>query len=223
MKLTHLGRSGLAVLLFLGTSCTGDGTSPTVAPDGAVGYSIPNPSSASVISPALALQLQREQTRIRLVAGTSAIRYDSLKSQWNLFLRNNPKLKAGNITFPTCAPLPYAGQAQIIGPAGGTILFGPHRLTIPANALPQPTVITAEAPPSNFVQVELSPHGLQFGTSAELELSYQHCLLPKEFTYRLAYIDDSNNLIQFLLSIDKKIKGSVVGSIAHFSKYAVAY
>ena len=61
-----------------------------------------------------------------------------------------------------CTPLPYARTEQTVGPAGGTILVGPHRLVIPAGALASPVLITAEAPSDSVNSVRLLPHGLDF-------------------------------------------------------------
>ncbi|HET8625388.1 MAG TPA: hypothetical protein VFM14_17645, partial [Gemmatimonadales bacterium] len=86
----------------------------------------------------------------------------------------------------TCTPLPEARTEQTVGPAGGTILVGPHRLVIPAAALTSPVLITAEAPSDSVNSVRLLPHGLTFapGKPAKLTLSYANCsllgqLLPK--------------------------------------------
>jgi hypothetical protein len=45
----------------------------------------------------------------------------------------------------TCTPLPPTRTQQTVGPAGGTIAVGPHRLEIPAGALTAPVLITAQA------------------------------------------------------------------------------
>src|SRR5712691_8051937 len=59
-----------------------------------------------------------------------------------------------------CTPLPYAITQQTVGTAGGTLLVGPHMLTIPAGALSTPVLITAEAPVGTVNSVRLSPEGL---------------------------------------------------------------
>src|SRR5438874_11125729 len=61
-----------------------------------------------------------------------------------------------------CTPLPYAVTQQTVGPDGGTLLVGPHKLTIPAGALSTPVLITAEAPVGTVNSVRLSPEGLTF-------------------------------------------------------------
>jgi hypothetical protein len=125
-----------------------------------------------------------------------------------------------------CTPLPYAVTEQTVGPAGGTLLVGPHKLTIPAGALSTPALITAEAPVGTVNSVRLSPDGLTFaaGKPATLTLSYANCpltaqLLPK----RVAYTTDLLAILSYLVSVDDLIAKQVTGTLVHFSRYAVAW
>src|SRR5438552_16269353 len=47
-----------------------------------------------------------------------------------------------------CAPLSPDSVSQTIGPLGGVLLIGPHRLSIPSGALDTSVTITAVAPPT---------------------------------------------------------------------------
>jgi len=125
-----------------------------------------------------------------------------------------------------CTPLPYAETRQSVGPAGGTLLVGPHQLTIPAGALPADVLITAEAPVGSVNSVRLTPEGLTFaaGKPATLTLSYANCpllgqLLPK----RIAYTTDLLAILSYVVSLDDLIAKRVTGTLAHFSRYAVAW
>jgi hypothetical protein len=125
-----------------------------------------------------------------------------------------------------CTPLPYAMTQQTVGTAGGTLLVGPHRLTIPAGALSTQVLITAEAPVGTVNSVRLSPEGLTFaaGKPATLTLSYSNCpllgqLLPK----RIAYTTDLLAILSYVVSLDDLIGQRVTGTLAHFSRYAVAW
>jgi hypothetical protein len=125
-----------------------------------------------------------------------------------------------------CTQLPYAVTAQTVGPEGGTLLVGPHTLTIPAGALSGPVQITAEAPVGTVNSVRLSPEGLTFaaGKPAKLTLSYANCpllgqLLPK----RIAYTTDLLAILSYVLSVDDLLAKRVTGTLAHFSRYAVAW
>ncbi len=125
-----------------------------------------------------------------------------------------------------CAPLPYASSSATIGAAGGTLVIGPHKLTVPAGALAGPVLISGEAPVGTVNSVQLQPEGLQFaaGRPAKLTLSYANCpllgsLLPK----RVAYTTDLLAILSFVPSLDVLLGRKVTGSLAHFSRYAVAW
>ena len=76
-----------------------------------------------------------------------------------------------------CNPLPYASASATIGAQGGTLVIGPHKLTVPAGALAGPVVISGEAPVGTVNSVKLQPEGLQFASSAYLTMSYANCSL----------------------------------------------
>jgi len=115
---------------------------------------------------------------------------------------------------------------NILWPEGGTLLVGPPQLTIPAGALSTPVQITAEAPVGTVNSVQLSPEGLTFaaGKPASLTLSYANCpllgqLLPK----RIAYTTDLLAILSYVVSVDDLLAKRVSGTLAHFSRYAVAW
>ncbi len=125
-----------------------------------------------------------------------------------------------------CDPLPYASASATIGTQGGTLVIGPHRLTVPAGALAGPVVISGEAPVGTVNSVKLQPEGLQFaaGKPAKLTLSYANCpllgsLLPK----RVAYTTDLLGILSYVPSLDDLLGRKVTGSLEHFSRYAVAW
>ena len=123
-----------------------------------------------------------------------------------------------------CDPLPTATASAVIGREGGTINVGPHRLTIPRNALSTPTLITATAPSGQVNRVEFQPHGLMFAKDATLSMSYANCnlvgsLAPK----RIAYITDDLSVLYYLLSVDDVLNRRVSARLEHFSEYAVSW
>ena len=124
-----------------------------------------------------------------------------------------------------CSPLPADSATQTIGPEGGTIYVGPHKLRVPENALAEPTTITAVAPSDTVNRVVLSPHGLQLAEPARLTLSYANCgpvswLLPKRIAYTT---DDLLTIIELLISFDNPLARRVSADLDHFSTYAVAW
>lgn len=124
----------------------------------------------------------------------------------------------------TCTPQPYDSTTQPIGPDGGVIAVGAHRLTIPPSALDADVAITAVAPSDTVNQVRFQPEGLQFRHPASLTMSYANCgllgwLLPK----RIAYVTDDLGILSYLLSLDNLFAKTVTGRLDHFSGYAVAW
>lgn len=141
----------------------------------------------------------------------------------------NPSLLGGLLggvtgTLLGCSPQPYAADTAVVGPAGGVLAIGPHRLVIPKGALDQQVTIIGDAPVGNVVSVRFQPEGLRFKYPAYLTLDYSHCglvqnLLPK----RVAYTSDQLDILSYLLSVDDLLNRRVTGQVKHFSRYAVAW
>jgi hypothetical protein len=124
----------------------------------------------------------------------------------------------------SCTPMASATASAVIGPLGGTIRVGPHRLDVPAGALDRRVLITATAPTARVNRVEFQPHGLDFARPATLTMSYANCnllgsLLPK----RIAYIDRNLSILELLRSVDDMANRRVSARLEHFSDYAVAW
>jgi hypothetical protein len=125
-----------------------------------------------------------------------------------------------------CSPLPYAAAFATIGPEGGTLVVGPHTLTVPAGALSQPVRITADAPVGTVNSVRFGPEGLRFATGkpAKLTLSYANCpLLGSVLPKRIAYTTDLLAVLSYIPSLDDLLHRKVTGDLEHFSRYAVAW
>jgi hypothetical protein len=123
-----------------------------------------------------------------------------------------------------CSALPYDSTTKTIGPLGGSLTVGPHTLWVPPGSLTSATTITAVLSADTVNAVRFKPEGLQFRNNAYLTMSYANCnllglLLPK----RIAYTDDSRNILEYLLSIDIVWTKQVTGRLKHFSEYAVAW
>jgi hypothetical protein len=126
------------------------------------------------------------------------------------------------VNLLACEPQQYAADVRVIGPAGGQLLVGNHKLTIPAGALSQEVAIVMEQIEGTVNSVRLSPEGLHFAIPAILSLSYKNC--PTNWHYkRIVYTDESLNILELLLSLDFNKASQVKGLIYHFSRYAVAY
>jgi hypothetical protein len=154
--------------------------------------------------------------------------FDSLKKEWDRYKKEWAEYKKENkdakVELLRCEPQEYAGDAEVIGPNGGELKVGPHKLVIPKGALTRERLIIAEAPMGSLVQVRFEPHGLTFKTPSQLTLSYAHCMRPEAYTYRIVYVDDKGKTVhEFPPSKDDKTLKEVRASIGHFSSYIVAY
>ena len=111
-----------------------------------------------------------------------------------------------------------------IGPGGGTIQIGPHRLVVPAGALSTTLTIQGVAPGDNVVSVHFEPEGLRFARPARLTLSYAHCPpMPRLLPKRIAYTTDLLEIQELLGSVDDLLRKRVSARLDHFSRYAVAW
>jgi hypothetical protein len=122
----------------------------------------------------------------------------------------------------TCSPQPYAATTRTIGPKGGKIDVGTHRLDIPKGALSGDVEITAEQVPGSTNSVRFSPEGLHFDKKAQLTMTYDNCvvvLLPK----KIAYTDENLKILEVLRSLDLFKKEAVSAPIDHFSRYAITW
>lgn len=223
-------RSSLATaacLVLLVASCTSVDapTSPTAPPALAL--------SAEQLERKAQHELLKEQLRAlreQFKAEREARReeFQAAREEWKLLKKEYRAFRKSGGVFSTellsCEPREFAGDAEIIGPAGGEIRIGPHRLTIPKGALDREVLISAQAPVSSHVEVELQPHGLTFARPAELELDYSSCLQPPPWVgVFIVYLGAQDQVLEVEVSRDKKGIKTVAGDLDHFSRYAVAW
>lgn len=152
--------------------------------------------------------------------------YDAAMRDWNSFRKSWAEYRKANkgavVDVLHCRPLPYAADAQVIGPDGGELHLGPHTLEFPKGVLDHEEVVSGEAPAGSEIEVTFSPHGLQFLKPAQLTLSYEQCMRPDRFTYRIVYVD-GHVVLEFPPSSDDKTLKEVEAPIDHFSSYMIAY
>ena len=122
-----------------------------------------------------------------------------------------------------CQPQRYTAKAKVIGPGGGELKFGPHKIRFPPGALSNDVVVFGKLLVANHVVVDLSPHGLQMSAPAILELDYDFCQSGGG-RLEVAYVDNHLNIISFPSSPSGRTpSGEAWAELWHFSKYAVAY
>ena len=126
-------------------------------------------------------------------------------------------------TLLSCPSYVTYTATKTIGPLGGTITVGPHKLVVPPGALTQNVTITATAPAGRYVAVEFKPQGLTFLAPSALTLSYKQCGLLSVPPLKIVYIDDEQRILEVLVSLQNLLLREVTGKVNHFSQYALAY
>ncbi|MFN0180148.1 MAG: hypothetical protein ACKVZ0_15215 [Gemmatimonadales bacterium] len=211
-KMLSALRTGAPVLLTLLAACSQDASNP-VAPAG-------DPSAAG--SPQVAAQHLANLRAIETERQASNARFGDLMNAWNNRHQPGGALRtASNSPFVPCAPLPFDGEAQVVGVNGGTFNFGPHQLVIPAGAVTANVAIGVMVVTSLKTEVTLLPHGTQFAAPIKVKLAYGHC--ENATTHRVAYIDALGNIVEWPAAIDRPDVSIVEASLNHFSQYAIAY
>ena len=135
---------------------------------------------------------------------------------------NDPKAKK----LASCKPLPAISTSASIGLLGGTIRVGPHSLWIPPGAVLARTTITARIVANDASNsVQFFPEGLRFKAPALLTLSYANCTNPSPLLFmNVVYTsNDLRSILELLPSIDNPLKKVTIGTLSHFSRYAIAY
>jgi hypothetical protein len=215
----RLGRSMgvLLVALVVATGCS-DSESVT-APDEEID---PQHLLGGILGPKGLLNslLGSEQKRINLERTLNDVSYLALTPVWEVYSKGTYPLIGSPLLV--CQPQRYTAQTKVVGPQGGELRVGAHRLTIPRGALSSPTVITAERLTSLSVQVRFSPHGLEFRRPVQLYLSYDHCLKPADFDPQLVYVDTEGSILEWLTGKNQQKSGGIAGWIEHFSRYSLA-
>lgn len=127
-----------------------------------------------------------------------------------------------NLSLLSCSTQQYVVVSKVVGPAGGTIVVGTHKLVIPEGALGKNYTIRAEQITGRVNSVRFAPEGLKFAKPAKLTLSYSNCS-PLLLLKRVVYTDELLRILELIPSLDNLKTKTVTGDIRHFSRYAVAW
>lgn len=132
------------------------------------------------------------------------------------------------------APAEVPTAAAVIGPDGGSIELGGHRLTVPAGAVARPTRFSLQLLESGYVEVDLrasqrSKSGAEvsvgkqgFPTPVILELSYQHVEgVDRPDALVVAWVKPDGSL-QPLRSTHDASARSIRAPLDHFSRFVLA-
>jgi hypothetical protein len=123
----------------------------------------------------------------------------------------------GQQTALACAvPAPLYGQAAI-GPNGGELDVGPHRLIVPPGALTETVVLSGTVPAGNSILIDFAPHGLQFKKPAGLILDASSCgNVPN-----VLYLDEQGNIAERITATFSNWWHTIAAPLDHFSTYMI--
>jgi len=227
LRIRHWSRWWLTAVLAAVVSCT-TGEGPTAASPAVPSFEVGNGEEARAEHQHLEQELAEAKARFKAERTRHHREFELAHRAWGLFKKEQDFARKHHLDLPTqllrCEPQEYVGDAAIIGPKGGTIHVGEHTLRVLPGALDHEVLISAEAPVSDLVEVDLEPHGLRFAEPAQLELSYRNCIQPPEWlNLFVVYLGADDRILEVNASRDKKGLKSVTGELEHFSRYAIAW
>jgi len=111
----------------------------------------------------------------------------------------------------------------LIGPLGGVVMHGDHRVIIPAGALSQTVEISFSVPDSDTLMFDLAPHGTQFNVPIILEFEYDNADLAgvNESALQVGYYNDSTGAWDSMPTTVDTVNDVIIGQTTHFSRYAI--
>jgi hypothetical protein len=111
---------------------------------------------------------------------------------------------------------PLTGMARI-GPAGGMMDIGPHRLIIPAGALTTDVDVKGVVPAGNTLQIQFYPEGLHFNKPAGLILDASSCAGVPD----VVYINEKGGENEVIHAIFSEWWHVIAAPLDHFSMYVL--
>lgn len=115
---------------------------------------------------------------------------------------------------------PEAMGTALIGPTGGELRVGPHRLIIPAGAVPHPVQISGYVPADSTITIWLEPHGMIFRKPVGLQLDASDC----ESVPDVIYVSDAaDGAKEYIRAEYSALWKTVAAPLDHFSGYAIAF
>jgi hypothetical protein len=133
--------------------------------------------------------------------------------------RRTDAATSGKFSPINCTPREMAEGSAIIGPAGGVLQIGTHRLIVPAGALIEEVKISGTVPAGRPLEIDLQPHGLQFRKAAGLILDAASCVdVPS-----IVYLIDEYTQGPPISATYSNWWMAIACPIWHFSGYMVAF
>ena len=128
-----------------------------------------------------------------------------------------------SVRAATCDTRLMANASAVVGPSGGTLLFGTSRLIIPGGALRDTVTISATNPNGDNTRVEFQPHGLQFAKPAGLLLDTSDCTIDWSVVPTIVYLSASGEILETIPAVYDPHWHTLAAPLEHFSGYAIAF
>lgn len=153
------------------------------------------------------------------------------QSKTSLGFAGPPQRDASAAPTLLSCPTDSAQQSAtaLIGVLGGTLSLGGNSITIPANAVAQPTTFQIVVPPSPHMKVEIHAVGLAsflFQQPVQVTIDYSRCpasAVPAGATLQAVYVDSTDAVLQQMGGTADPVNRNVTFTTGHLSGYAVAY
>lgn len=137
----------------------------------------------------------------------------------------------GGLLFPvlggllSCPVSESATASAAIGPEGGVLRVGRHRLSVPAGAVPETTTFVMTVPAGRYLEVDVSATGVEhytFRKPVAITIDFSRCLLYLG-PYRVWYIDATTKaLLEDMGGVTDLLSRTHTFETGHLSGYAVA-
>ncbi|MBI4541248.1 MAG: hypothetical protein HY704_17235 [Gemmatimonadetes bacterium] len=128
----------------------------------------------------------------------------------------------------TWEPSSEITASAVIGPEGGVLQFDAHSLTVPALAVSEPVLFTATLQSGDNLKVDLSASEADSGGPVtsfllplSLALSYKNVKVSNPNRLVILWLRSDGTVEELPSRLDRRQK-LVIGSLLHFSQYAMA-
>lgn len=129
-----------------------------------------------------------------------------------------------------CPTTDAQSASAVIGPDGGSVTARGATLTIPAGAVPEPTLFEVVVPASPYVEADIHAVGVDhyvFQSPVTITINYARCpssAIPAGARFQGVYVDTSTyQILQQMGGVTYKSSHKVSFSTGHLSGYIIAY
>ena len=129
------------------------------------------------------------------------------------------------VTLMECTSGDTDAALGVIGPLGGLLELGGHRVDVPVGSVLKPTLFTISTPASQHMVVDVSAYGLPefwFHRPIKVTIDYSRCdkdAMPSG----VWYIDhDTGELLENMGGVNDPVRRRITFTTSHLSAYALA-